>query len=65
MSQQALPADPAPPPAQVWLHLATDVQEQAIRLMAQLAFNLVTAQLDVPKKEYTRDLPSQQTKDRP
>lgn len=63
MSQQTLSAELCPSLAQVWARLATELQEQAIRLMAQLAFNLVVAQSDWPEKEYTHDLPSRQTQD--
>jgi hypothetical protein len=35
-------------PAQVWARLATELQERAIRLMAQLAFNIVAAQPEWP-----------------
>ena len=41
-------------PTQVWARLATELQGRAIRLMAQLAFNLVVAQSgwpDVKNKE--------------
>ncbi len=46
-------------PAQVWARLATDLQERAIRLMAQLAFNLVAAQSEWPQKESDHALPTQ------
>ena len=63
MSQQTVSTDLYPSLAQVWARLATELREQAIRLMAQLAFNLVIAQSEWPGKEYTRDLESCQTKD--
>jgi len=63
MSQQTLSTDLCPSLARIWARLATELQEQAIRLMAQLAFNLVVAQSDWPTKEYTHDLESRQTKD--
>jgi hypothetical protein len=31
-------------PTQIWARLATELQEQTIRLLAQLAFNVVAAQ---------------------
>jgi hypothetical protein len=63
MSQQAAPTELCPSLTQVWARLATELREQAIRLMTQLAFNLVVAQSDWPVKEYTRDLKSRQAKD--
>jgi len=63
MSQQMVSTDLHLSLAQVWAHLATELREQTIRLMAQLAFNLVVAQSDWPAKEYTRDLESRQAKD--
>jgi hypothetical protein len=39
-------------PVHVWTRLAADRQARAIRLMAQLAFNLVLAQFDLPVKEF-------------
>jgi hypothetical protein len=63
VSWQTLPAHPCAPLTQIWAHLASDLQDQAIRLMAQLALNLVAAQSDWLGKEYTRDPQSHQTKD--
>lgn len=63
MSQQTLSADLSASLAQVWARLATDLRERAIRLMAQLAFNLVIARSDWPEKEYTHDLSNRQTQD--
>jgi hypothetical protein len=37
--------------AQVWARLAAEYRAQVIRLMAQLAFNLVAAQADSPIQE--------------
>jgi len=51
MLVQSSPVDTPVSPAQVWARLATDLQERAIRLMAQLAFNLVAAQSEGPGKE--------------
>jgi hypothetical protein len=51
MSVQSSPATPIVSPAQVWARLAADLQARAIRLMAQLAFNLVAAQSDLPIRE--------------
>jgi len=36
---------------QVWEQLRSECQRQTIRLMAQLAFNLLMAQFDGPQKE--------------
>jgi hypothetical protein len=44
MSVQSSPAKGLVPPAQVWARLATELQKRAIRLMAQLAFNLAATQ---------------------
>ena len=46
MVVQSSPTDSSGSPTQVWARLATDLQERAILLMAQLAFNLVAAQSD-------------------
>jgi len=60
-------SDPSPTlarpisPAQVWVCLATDYRAQAIRLMAQLAFNLVAAEEDSPIKESDHVIPAQHT----
>ena len=51
MLVQSAPWDSPVSPAQVWARLATDLQERAILLMAQLAFNLVAAQSEGPGKE--------------
>jgi hypothetical protein len=51
MSYQSLLTDRFVSPAQVWTLLAADCRAQVIRLMAQLAFNLVAAQSDSPVKE--------------
>jgi hypothetical protein len=48
MSIQSSSANCSISPAQVWARLATELQERAIRLMAQLAFNLVAAQSEWP-----------------
>jgi hypothetical protein len=44
MSVQSSPAKGPVSPAQVWARLETELQKQAMRLMAQLAFNLVATQ---------------------
>lgn len=44
MSAQSAPTNCPVSPNQIWARLATELQEQTIRLMAQLAFNLVAAQ---------------------
>jgi len=48
MSIQSSSTSCSTSPAQVWARLATELQERAIRLMAQLAFNLVAAQPEWP-----------------
>lgn len=54
MSVQSLPAESSVTTAQVWVRLAADLQDRAIQLMAQLAFNLVAAQSGwQPLKEST------------
>jgi hypothetical protein len=63
MSQQTVSTELHASLALVWARLASELRDQALRLMAQLAFNLVTAQSDWLGKEYTRDLESRQTKD--
>jgi hypothetical protein len=45
-------------PAQVWARLAADCRERAIRLMAQLAFNLVAAQAESPIKKSDHVVPT-------
>jgi hypothetical protein len=45
-------------PAHVWARLAADCRERAIRLMAQLAFNLVAAQAESPIKESDHVVPT-------
>ena len=44
MLVQSSPAKCPVSPPQVWARLATELQKRAIRLMAQLAFNLVATQ---------------------
>jgi hypothetical protein len=44
MSDQTSPAKGPVSPPQVWARLATELQKRAIRLIAQLAFNLVATQ---------------------
>lgn len=51
MHSPSAPADPCVSPVQVWPRLATDRQLRAVRLMAQLAFNLVVALADSAPKE--------------
>lgn len=53
MSVQPSPVTSLVSPAQVWARLAADLQARAIRLMAQLAFNLVAARAEWPVKEET------------
>ena len=44
MSVQTSPAKGSVSPAQVWARLANELQKRTIRLMAQLALNLVATQ---------------------
>ncbi len=48
-------------PAQVWASLATDLQAHAVWLLAQLAFNLVTAQAEQSSEEVSDANSSQQS----
>jgi hypothetical protein len=48
-------------PVHVWIGLTADRQAGAIRLMAQLAFNLVLAQSDSLVKEPRYDKPTHRT----
>ena len=63
MSSQTFSVDLCSSLTHVWACLATDLRERAVHLVAQLAFNLVVAQCDWLKKEYTCDVPSRQTQD--
>ncbi|MBU1752152.1 MAG: hypothetical protein KKA73_31105 [Chloroflexi bacterium] len=51
MSHPSSVPDQPVTPAQVWTRLAADYQARAIRLLAQLAFNLLAAQADAPVQE--------------
>ena len=51
MDAHPLPTDQLVSPAQVWTRLAIDLQARAIRLMAQLALNLVAAPDERPPEE--------------
>ena len=65
MSQSIhLPDDENVPPVQVWKFLSVDRQFQIMRLLAQLAFNLVLAQSEpIPTlPEVTHALPGQHSK---
>ena len=59
-----LPDDENVPPVQVWKCLSVDRQFQIMRLLAQLAFNLVLAQSEpiCPLPEVTHALPDQYSK---
>ncbi len=63
MSQQTLSSELSTPFAQVWTSLTADLQERIIRLMAQLALNLVLSQSTWPGKEDSHDLIDQQKQD--
>ena len=56
MSQQTLSSELSTSLAQVWTSLTADLQERIIRLMAQLALNLVVSQSNWPGKECSHDL---------
>ena len=49
---------------QVWGQLRSERQRQAIRLMAQLAFNLLMAQFEEPQKEEKNVKPIGRTQSR-
>jgi hypothetical protein len=51
MDAHPLPTEQLVSPAQVWTCLTTDLQARAIRLMAQLALNLVAVPDERPPKE--------------
>jgi hypothetical protein len=46
MSAPTAPSADSGAPAPIWLALNADLQGRVIRLLAQLAFNLLTAQAD-------------------
>lgn len=51
MSVQSSTINSSESPVQVWARLTVDLKQRVIHLMAQLAFNLVTAQSDWSTKE--------------
>jgi hypothetical protein len=59
-----LPGDKNVPPVQVWKFLSVDQQLQIMRLLAQLALNLVLAQSEpiFPLPEVRHALPDQSSK---
>jgi|GEM_PF-865865 hypothetical protein len=59
MSNQSPAIAPPMSSVQVWAHLTADHRARAIRLMAQLAFNLVVAQPNSPIKECDHVIPTQ------
>ena len=64
MSVQCLPTESSVTTAQVWARLTTDLQNRAIHLMAQLAFNLVATQSGwQPVKESHHVVPSHTPQD--
>ena len=63
MSQQTLSSELSTSVAQVWASLTAELQERIIRLMAQLALNLVVSQSNWPGKECSHDLIDQQEQD--
>jgi hypothetical protein len=42
---------PEPPQAQVWSQLDADLRQQAIAVVAQMAFNFVKTQSECPQQE--------------
>ncbi len=63
MSHQTSQANHFVLPAQVWPALASDLQADAVWLLAQLAFNLVTAQAEQSSEEVSDVISSQQSQD--
>ena len=63
MSHPVRTTDRSVSPAHVWVRLATRYRGQAIRLMAQLAFNLVTAESTAAHQESTHAGPMHPPKD--
>ena len=63
MSQQTLSSELSTSFAQVWTSLTADLQERIIRLMAQLALNLVVSQSNWAGKECSHDHIDQQKQD--
>jgi hypothetical protein len=53
MSQQVIPAPRGVLPTQIWSCLNAGDRAKVIRLMAQLAFNLIAAQSELNVKEST------------
>jgi hypothetical protein len=51
MADQYSQSDPCVSPTQVWSSLAIDLKARAVWLLAQLAFNLVTAQAEPTTQE--------------
>ena len=64
MSKQGVltPGSILPPP--VWGHLSAERRAQAVRLMAQLAFKLLTAQFERSRKEDDDVKPIRRTQSR-
>lgn len=65
MSHPVGPTDPSVPLAHIWISLAADRRGQAIRLMAQLAFNLITAESKPSRPESTHAIPSHAVQNSP
>ena len=65
MSHPALPPDRSVAPAHIWVSLAADRRGQAIRLMAQLAFHLLTAESKPSLLEASHAISSQPVKNSP
>ena len=57
MSHPVLPTDRSISLAHIWVSLAADRRGQTLRLMAQLAFNLITAESKTSFPEKTHALP--------
>ncbi len=65
MPHQSLQANQFVLPAQVWPALAADLQAHAVWLLAQLAFNFVTAQKEQSTVEVSDVSSSQQSQNPP
>jgi hypothetical protein len=63
MINQPTPTEHHVTPVHIWTRLTADRRARAIRLMAQLAFNLVLAQFDLPVKELDYVKSTDHTKD--
>jgi hypothetical protein len=66
MSVSTAPSAKSVSPAQIWATLNADLQGRVIRFLAQLAFNLLTAQTEPPiNKENVHVISADQSQDSP